>query len=76
MADVLHMVESHCKICRSGPKIDCSDMTQCPLALAKFKGVIIPLYEFARMHGAEYILPAVVPQQPVPPNQAGQFSLF
>jgi hypothetical protein len=74
--DVLHMVETHCKICRSGPQIDCSNMELCPLALSRFKEVVISPYEFAKMHKVKYVLPTIVPQQPPPTNPAGQFSLF
>lgn len=73
--DALPMVKSHCPICMSGPKIDCSDMSQCPLALAKFKGEYLTPEEFARKHGVKLSSPAVETQQPAA-DEKGQFTLF
>lgn len=73
--DTLHMVGTHCPICMNGPKIDCSDMQRCPLALAKFKGEILTPEEFASLHGIKHS-PLAVETQPPPADQGGQFSLF
>lgn len=72
--DTLKMVPVYCPVCR-GSGIDCSDMKRCPLALAKFKGVIISPEEFARQNGTTYIPQAVEVELP-PCDTEGQFSLF
>ena len=83
--DPLSMLTTHCPICHSGPKLDCSDMAKCPLALAKFRGVFLTPLEFAHLHKVEYVLPSVFAEQPdhslkhpklVDVAPADQFSLF
>jgi hypothetical protein len=73
--DVLPMIPVYCPICRSGPKIDCSDMNRCPLALAKFKGEILSPEDFASKHGARPTS-YTVEHQPPAANKTGQFTLF
>ena len=83
--NTLPMLETHCPICRSGPKLDCSDMTRCPLALARFKDVVLTPIEFAHLHKGKYSLPSVVTERPAPTLKqmksaevvsGDQFSLF
>ena len=73
--DALPMVPVYCPICRQGPRIDCSDMGRCPLALAKFKGEILSPEEFSNIHGVVYTPPAAEPIAPAA-DSSGQFTLF
>ena len=83
--DTFPMLLTHCPICRSGPKLNCSDMTKCPLALAKFKEVVLTPIEFAHLYKVQYTLPSVVTERPAPTLKQmksaevvseDQFSLF
>lgn len=73
--DALPMIATHCPICRSGPKLDCSDMKRCPLILAKFRGEFISAEDFARQHGVAFsAMP--VEEQSTKTEQVGQLTLF
>jgi hypothetical protein len=70
--NALPMILSHCPICRTGPKLNYSDVKHCPLFLAKFKGEIVSPEDFARKYRVVRTSPKVEPKQ----TAAGQFELF
>jgi len=73
--NALPMIQTHCPICRKGPRFDCSDMEHCPLALAKFNGVFIKAEEFSKQYNVHFKEKGVVQCEDVS-NDVGQLILF